>query len=341
MNNFKLKSFLGSIIVLIGLLLSACNGGSSSSGGVISPTPSPSPTPTSTPSPSPTPTSTPILRALSVTPLLESFSIESNGATYALISRSGSLSDQVTIALKNDSPSMSVDKTSVTLSENESSTYVKVNGVTIGNATLQATASGYNESSVEFSIEAAPLFSCVADISNPESPTLCGCLNQNDGSGLTWYSDASQTGAWINWCSGSGGAESDPECTTLNSSTQGNNGESLNAFNTKNHCGYSDWHLPTMTTPGEGNGVVESSGGNWGDIGTYAINSGTYTSGSDFGNWLTDNRFGGVYSYFYYFYWSSASYGDIDAWGMEMQYAYVTRFYGGTTKGVLVVRGRP
>jgi hypothetical protein len=45
MYNFKLKSFLGSIIVLGGLLLSACNGGgggSSSGGGT--PTPSPSPT---------------------------------------------------------------------------------------------------------------------------------------------------------------------------------------------------------------------------------------------------------------------------------------------------------
>ena len=73
MSNFKLKSFLCSIIVLTGLLLSACNG----SGGGGTPTPSPSPTPTSTPIPRG-------VSVLSVTPLLGSASMESDGATYAL-----------------------------------------------------------------------------------------------------------------------------------------------------------------------------------------------------------------------------------------------------------------
>ncbi len=74
-------------------------------------------------------------------------------------------------------------------------------------------------------------------ISNPNDPKPCGCLNENDGKDLTWYADGHQSGKWINWCSGSG-AESDPNCP---SATSGTNGESLNAFNTKNHCGYSDW----------------------------------------------------------------------------------------------------
>ncbi len=128
---------------------------------------------------------------------MESASILSNGATYVLISRSGSLSNPVTIALQSNNPSMSVDKTSVTLSVDEDHTYVKLNGVTIGSAELTATASGYIESSVGFRIESAPLFSCVADISNSASPTLCGCLKENDGSGLTWYRDGSQIGVLV------------------------------------------------------------------------------------------------------------------------------------------------
>ncbi len=84
MYNFKLKSFLGSIIVLGGLLLSACSGGgggSSSGGGT--PTPSPSPTPTPTPSPSPTPTSTPSpLPTLSPYNSITKFTVESALSVY-------------------------------------------------------------------------------------------------------------------------------------------------------------------------------------------------------------------------------------------------------------------
>ena len=307
MYNFKLKSFLGSIIFLGGLLLSACNGGGSGGGA-------------------------PILGALSVTPLLESSSIESNGATYAFISRSGDLSNQLTVAVQSNDSSMSVDKSSVIIKANESYTYVKVNGVKIGSAALQATAIGYTESSVGFRIESAPLFSCVADISNPNYPNLCGCLNQNDGSGLTWYNYGSQNGNWKNWCSSSGGVESDSICYALNSSR---NGILLNSFNTYNHCGYSDWHLPTMITPGAGDGNVESSGGNWGDIGTYAINNGYRTDDNKFGKWLAKN-FIGVKSRYY---WSSASYDSVLAWGVNMNDGFVGYTSVLNTSGVLVVRG--
>ena len=309
MYNFKLKSFFVLSIILGGLLLSACNSGSSSG------------------------TPTPILGALSIAPLLESASIESNGSTYALISRSGNLSNSVTIDVQSNSKSMGVDVVSVTLSEGESSTYVKVNGLKVGDAILRATARRYNESSVGFRIESAPLFSCVADISNSESPTLCGCLNQNDSSGLTWYRNGQQIGTWNNWCSASGGAESDPNCYTINSGT---NGESLNVFNTKSHCGYSDWHLPTMTTPGPISRpvYVESSGGNWGSISTYATNNGYYTN-TNLSDWLNTNNF----SVSTGLYWSSTSYSATVAWLVIMQTGVVGDNTYGSREAILLVRG--
>ena len=77
------------------------------------------------------------------------------------------------------------------------------------------------------------------------------------------------------------------KATAFNSSTQGNNGESLNAFNTKNHCGYTDQHLPTTTNSGD---YVVDLGGDWGAIGTYAINN-NYVDQTNFGDWLNINNF--------------------------------------------------
>ena len=268
-----------------------------------------------------------------ITPLLESARIESNGSTYALISRTGSLSNSVTIALQSNSESMSVGVESVTLSAGESSTYVKVNGLKVGNAILRATARRYNESSVGFRIESAPLFSCVADISNSESPTLCGCLNENDGSGLTWYRNGgNKIGTWNNWCSGSGGVASSANCP---SAASGTNGESLNAFNTASHCGYSDWHLGTITDPTNPVPYVVNLGGNWGTIGTYATNNG-YSMNTNFATWLNANNFSVLAAN----YWTSLSRDSAISWTMNTTsgvVSYNTRTSSKSTR-ILVVR---
>ncbi len=83
---------------------------------------------------------------------------------------------------------------------------------------------------------------------------------------------------------------------------------------------------------------VESSEGNWGAIGTYAINSKNYTSEDNFGVWLDANNFNGVNNN--YFYWSSASGGPNYAWGVYMSVGGAnTSFDDVRTNGVLVVRG--
>lgn len=62
-------------------------------------------------------------------------------------------------------------------------------------------------------------FTCIADGTN-----RCGCLRQNDGSGLIWY----QTG--------------------LNNNARGyffhDAENALQEFNAENHCGYNDWRIP-------------------------------------------------------------------------------------------------
>lgn len=270
--------------------------------------------------------------SLSITPLLESTILESNGATYALVSRSGSLIDPLTISVQStDFLVMNVNPTNVTFNANESSRYVRLTGVTVGSATLSATAiSGYTESQVAFTITAAPLFSCVADISNLTHPMLCGCLNQNDGSGLTWYADSSQTGSWRNWCSGSGAAL-DSVCQTENLRNPGQNGESVNTFNTEAHCEYGDWHLPTA--PNTNNVYINLLGGNWGSLGVYAVNNG-YTVGQDLNAWLSTNNFSGATSDSY---WSSLSFDPTNAWVvMSHGYALNSSYYAGL--GILVVR---
>jgi hypothetical protein len=271
----------------------------------------------------------PQLPLLLITPLLESSSIESNGATYALISRSGSLANPVTVSLSSSSSVMSVAESTLVLSSGESAAYVNLLGVSVGSATLSATATGYTESQQSFSITSAPLFSCVADISG-STPTLCGCLNENDGSGLTWYADASQTGAWTAWCTESSTASSyDSNCT-------GGDGSSLNTFNVVNHCGYTDWHLPTLVAT---SGAVASAGGQWGTIGTYASANG-YSGGGSTGNtfpvFLNTYGFNNVNTGILY--WSSVYDGTSNAYGVSMGVGYVHYFSDDDANGVLLVR---
>ena len=81
------------------------------------------------------------------------------------------------------------------------------------------------------------LFSCKADTST-SSPSECGCLIQNDGSGLVWYI----SGVSINYPIFSNTPESQwvPQATDY-LTTQ---------FNPESHCGYSDWMVPTSESYG-------------------------------------------------------------------------------------------
>ncbi len=262
------------------------------------------------------------LGALSIAPLLESTGIESNGASYALISRSGSLASPITISVQSTTLSLGVSPESIILNANESSGYVRLTGLTTGPATLTVSANNYTESQVTYIITTAPLFSCVADISNPASPNLCGCLNENDGTGLTWYRDGSQTGSWTDWCTES----LDGSCSS--------DGASIVAFNAESICGYSDWHLPTAPDA-LGAPYASDMGGNWGAIGNYALDNG-YTNGYDLAYWLNSNGFSGVTDNIY---WSSASYDSSLGWGVFMPYGYTVGDSVSYTNRVLVVRG--
>ena len=167
------------------------------------------------------------------------------------------------------------------------------------------------------------LFSCVADGSNQ-----CGCLVQNDGSGLIWYADGSQTGTWINWCSHTGPA-ADINCVS--------DGSSLVAFNRANHCGYNDWHLPTA--PNASNATfVDQMGGNWGSIGTYAKNNG-WTERAAFYTWLNTtsgtNHFNNVANNYY---WSAACNFDAYPLSVNMNHGSVNYGFQDDYDGILLVR---
>lgn len=185
---------------------------------------------------------------------------------------------------------------------------------------------------VTATVMVAPLFICIND---PVTSNACGCLLENDGSGLTWYADGSQTGTWTNWCSHTGSA-ADPNCSS--------NGSSLVAFNGVNHCGYSDWHLPTAPDVVLGYYFVDQVGGNWGTLGTYAKNNG-WIEGNAFNTWLNTtsdtNHFTNVTNNLY---WSSlfgydSSSGPL-AWVVDMSTSTVLEL-GGAPGGVLLVRSGP
>lgn len=110
-----------------------------------------------------------------------------------------------------------------------------------------------------FQFSAAPAAAtCIADGTNQ-----CGCLQTNGENGLTWYADTSQHGKWSDWCS-----PTDPRCANTG-------GAALNAFNSAGHCGYSDWHLPSM--PNASTSVqeyIDQAGGEWDALSQYALLNG-------------------------------------------------------------------
>lgn len=121
------------------------------------------------------------------------------------------------------------------------------------------------------------LFTCIAD-----GTDQCGCLRQNDGSGLIWYR---------------GG---------LNNNRIGyffHDGENaIKQFNAENHCGYDDWRMPTFAARDNPTLAAYDYPGHYSDdaqvyadtdlakLSNYALKNG-YQARNDFIAWLNNNGF--------------------------------------------------
>lgn len=162
----------------------------------------------------------------------------------------------------------------------------------------------------------APLFACVADGSNP-----CGCLTQNDGSitPLVWYGSS---------LTNNGHGYKFAQIPSV-----------LSDFNSNNHCGYTDWRIPTLdTTDNEahffGNPLIDKD---FGKLGSYAIANG-YKTQSDLATWLNSKGFNltpGPY-------WSSNVYTPSPnglAWLVNMPNGYVKFDQQTPNNLLLAVRG--
>lgn len=165
------------------------------------------------------------------------------------------------------------------------------------------------------------LFSCITDGLNS-----CGCLLENDGSGLIWYADGNNWGSWSDWCSSSGPA-ADVRCHS--------EGMQLVEFNKAGHCGFQDWHLPRTPNVSDQPLYVYEAGGEWGSLAIYAQGNGWNTS-NPFSLWLNiiskPNHFYNVLSPYY---WSSKS-----GWTVDMYNGGgVTGGNLGPNTGVMLVHG--
>ncbi len=259
--------------------------------------------------------------------LLESSGIESNGTNYAYINRSGTAA--VTVNLVSTDPTkMTVGSSSVSFALNDTNPIpVLLKGVTTGAATLRATASGYTESTMAYTITAPGAFSCVADLIGATNATkLCGCLNQNDGSGLMWYGSA-LTGS-------NAGYPFAYEATILA------------AFNSgSGHCGHTDWRIPSLGTINGYGGYLFCNANinqttDFGKLGCYAITKG-YASGSNLAVWLNNQGFSSLlYSKAY---WSSSSdaLNNNNGWNVTLDDGAVHTTINSTLMFLLPVRTEP
>ncbi|MCC2625367.1 MAG: hypothetical protein K0R14_1240 [Burkholderiales bacterium] len=190
---------------------------------------------------------------------------------------------------------------------------VSVNGVsqtsgqTVNNYTTPVvyTVTAADGSTAQYTVTVKlKLFLCMADGAN-----ACGCLKQNDGSGLIWY--RGDIGLYTFY----------------------NQAKALAAFNSGNgHCGYTDWRIPALvTTDNQGHFLGDPEVNNsseFGKLGNLAIANG-YVRKTNLTAWLNAegfslqdgwgcNQTGGCH------YWSST---DSPSGGWQL---YMGTSFGGT-----------
>lgn len=147
----------------------------------------------------------------------------------------------------------------------------QVSGVTPNNFTgpLIYTVVAQDNTTKDYTVTInRPAFFCVADGND-----ACGCLIQNDGSDnpFMWYRYVSIYAYIYSYT----------------------NQQFILQFNLENHCGYKDWHIPSVTGMGGYLGESNALGGDWAELGYYAAKNG-YNVRSNFGDWLIKNNFTGV-----------------------------------------------
>lgn len=200
--------------------------------------------------------------------------------------------DGTTAVVKNEITWKSSNPSVATINSEGKANAVATSGqteITASYSNLTSSAAILTVSSSQSSIP----FACIVD---PVTGNPCGCLSQNDGSGLIWYADGRTVGKWLNWAEG---------------------GYDLSQFNRANHCGYSDWHLPSVfsTRQKEFRLNAESASGDWGSLVNYAVTKGWDRSKNTLATWLNQNKFIGIESGFY---WASLKENSIYIWGLDM-----------------------
>lgn len=200
--------------------------------------------------------------------------------------------DGTTAVVKNEVTWKSSNPSVATINSEGEATAVATSGQTEITASYNNLTSSAAKLTVSLSPSSTP-FSCIKD---PMTDKDCGCLSQNDGSGLIWYADGRTVGKWLNWADG---------------------GYELSQFNRENHCGYSDWHLPSIfSTTQKGFRLnAESASGNWGSLVNYAVTKGWDRKKDTLATWLNQNKFVGIESGFY---WASLKENSVYIWGVDM-----------------------
>lgn len=183
------------------------------------------------------------------------------------------------------------------------------------------TISANTSPSSPLQLTVTPLFTCVADDGN-----ACGCLIQNDGSGLMWYGSTLTN-------SGNGYAFTDESSV-------------LSKFNGESHCGYTDWRIPTLSSSEDsvyfGSNDIDDTT-DFGRLSNYVIING-YASGGNLNSWLNQQGFAlttncGIYVDCYYFSSSSYTINPNFAWEVGMTNGLVDKTFINYGDFLLPVRG--
>lgn len=222
--------------------------------------------------------------------------------------------DGTTAVVNNEVTWKSSNPSVATINSDGKATVVATSGQTEITASYDNLTSPAAKLTVSSSQSSTP-FSCIED---PVTGNYCGCLSQNNGSGLIWYADGRTVGKWLNW---------------------GTGGYDLSQFNRANHCGYSDWHLPSVfsTKQKEFRLNAELASGDWGSLVNHAVTKGWDRKKDTLATWLNQNKFIGIESGFY---WASLKENSVYIWGLDMftgvtNQAVYTYPYG----RVILVRG--